>query len=172
MNAGRIVVLGMMVLGMGAVSAHDRLSALSMAQKRAAQAYFRAHALGFSTYYGLYHPGPYWILQQKSLHLTSAQRRQETALKDGMARTTLQDNRRLQKAYALYGRLSQESHPDIARLERAIHAVGDDTARLAVEMIPYHHKAYRRLSPAQQRIYATLVAARVRQALAHHTRNP
>ncbi|MHB1567144.1 MAG: hypothetical protein ACYCXG_10595 [Acidiferrobacter sp.] len=147
--------------------AHQRLTHMTMAQKRAEQSYFRAHALGFSQYFGLHHPGPYWMLKQPALNFTATQRRQETALKNAMAHATLTDNARLRHAYAHYAAVSAVRNVHVTRVRSAVDAVGRATTALALEMVPYHRQAYHLLTTTQKAVYWRLVAARVRKAQAH-----
>ena len=147
-----------------AASGQDRLAHMSIAQRHAAQKYFRAHAFGFSQNYGLYHPGPYWILHHLApFHLTAAQKHQEMMLKLGMARTTVEDNHELKVAYARYQADSIVLHPNVGHIHADIRRIGHIQTALAFEMIPFHQRSYALLNPKQREVYRQLVQIRVQK---------
>ena len=134
-----------------------QLSHMTKEQKMEAQKYFRAHSLGFSQIFKRYHPGPYWILDNaKEFGLTKGQIAQEEKLKDGMAISTITDDRKLQKAYAIYKRNAAATTPNESIIKRDIYNVGKAETLLAWEMVPYHLKGYSILTPAQKKMYTTL----------------
>jgi len=149
-------------LVMASVATASLLSQMSPAQKHAQQKYFRDHAFSFSRHYGLYHPGPYWILHHKdAFHLSTVQFLRETELKFGMARATIRDNKRLKTAYQVYATDSAVLHPDLARIRSDIEVVGRAQTALAWEMVPYHQKGYALLTPTQRDTYQRLVQSRI-----------
>lgn len=155
------VIVGTMLL-LGASPAYAlsaaQLAHMSPAQKKQAQQYFTAHALGFSTF-KKYHPGPYWILANKhAFHLTTAQIKQEGRLKDEMAMRTITDNGILQQAYKQYARDASAAHPPAETIKRDIVQIAKAETQLAWEMVPYHLQGYALLTPAQKAIYAQLAA--------------
>lgn len=165
MNYRFIVQIGMVLsLTMPMTVEAMSLAHMSVEQKHAAQAFFRAHALDFSHGYGLYHPGPYWILREPSLKLTVLQQRQETALKLAMARATLKDSLRVKWADKRYDQLSRQANPNLQQLHMALSAAGVARVVLGWEMIPFHVRAYQLLTPIQKVRYKQLVALRVRAA--------
>ena len=158
-----ILVYGLSVAIIGLFSSSSyalttmQLSHMTKEQKMQAQKYFRAHSLGFSQIFKRYHPGPYWILHNaKEFGLTKNQVAQEEKLKDGMAISTITDDKKLQKAYAIYKRNAAATAPNESVLKRDIYNVGKAETLLAWEMVPYHLKGYSLLTPAQKKIYTML----------------
>ena len=134
-----------------------QLSHMTKDQKMQAQKYFRSHSLGFSEIFKRYHPGPYWILHNaKKLDLTKSQIAQEEKLKDGMAISTITDDKKLQKAYAIYKENAAVAEPKASVIKRDIYNVGKAETLLAWEMVPYHLKGYTILTPAQKNTYSML----------------
>ena len=134
-----------------------QLSHMTKDQKMQAQKYFRSHSLGFSEIFKRYHPGPYWILHNaKKLDLTKRQIAQEEKLKDGMAISTITDDKKLQKAYAIYKENAAVAEPKASVIKRDIYNVGKAETLLAWEMVPYHLKGYSILTPAQKNTYTML----------------
>lgn len=134
-----------------------QLSHMTKEQKIQAQKYFRSHSLGFSEIFKRYHPGPYWILHNaKKFDLTKNQIIQEEKLKDGMAVSTITDDKKLQKAYAIYQENAAVAVPNESVIKRDIYNVGKAETHLAWEMVPYHLKGYSILTPEQKRTYAIL----------------
>ncbi len=134
-----------------------QLSHMTKEQQMQAQKYFRYHSLGFSDIFKRYHPGPYWILHNaKRLDLTKDQIAQEEKLRDGMAISTITDDRKLQKAYAIYKKDAAVAEPKASALKRDIYNVGKAETLLAWEMVPYHLKGYSILTPAQRTTYTML----------------
>ncbi|MGC9271198.1 hypothetical protein [Acidiphilium sp.] len=151
---------GSLLLGLGIASAaQPDLSTMTMAQKTAAQAYFRAHSFDFSTIFSRYHPGPYWILHHEAaFNLTAAQKTKETALKFGMAKATIKDDMILKSAYGRYLADARKDHPSVAVIRHDIDRIGHAETNLAFEMVPYHLKSYAVLNTAQKQTYKTLAA--------------
>ena len=134
-----------------------QLSHMTKEQKMQAQKYFRSHSLGFSEIFKRYHPGPYWILHNsKKFDLTKKQIAQEEKLKDGMAISTITDDKKLQKAYAIYKENASAAEPNASVIKRDIYNVGKAETLLAWEMVPYHLKGYSILTPAQRKTYTML----------------
>ena len=158
-----VLVSGLSVAIIGLASSSSfalttiQLSHMTKEQKAQAQEYFRSHSLGFSSIFKRYHPGPYWILHNaQKLNLTKYQVEQEKKLKYGMAISTITDDMKLQKAYAIYKENAATSMPNEAVIKRAIYNVGKAETRLAWEMVPYHLKGYSMLNPAQKQTYTIL----------------
>ena len=123
-------------------------------------AYFRAHNFDFGANFRRYHPGPAWILQHaQQFNLTASQKTGEAMLKMGMISTTMTDTQKLQEAYKRYAQDSSAADPARSTIHADINAVGKAQTTLAFEMVPYHLKGYALLTPAQQTLYHTLVAA-------------
>lgn len=166
--------LCVMVLGAGALSlpqvvlaareSAPQLSQMTKEQKEQEQKYFRAHSLGFARIFSRYHPGPYWILHhRKEFRLTAGQVQAETRLKLGMARSTIEGNRRLMAAYKVYATDAAAANPSLAKIHSDIEAVGRAQTWLAGEMVPYHLKSYALLMAQQKQIYHRLVLKRLRR---------
>ena len=156
-----VSIVTMLLLGTSSAYAMslDQLAQMSPSQKEQAQQYFRTHSLGFSSIFTRYHPGPYWILKNKSaFHLTPMQIRREEQLKDEMAMRTIADDRALQHAYAKYAKDASAAYPALATIKEDISLVGKAETRLAGEMIPYHLQSYALLDPAQKVTYTQLAA--------------
>lgn len=135
------------------------LSAMSPAQKKQGQEYFRTHSFEFSSIFKNHHPGPYWILAKtKDLQLSSEQIKQQEALKFAMAKTTLSSSAVLQKAYDKYASDASATEPSLALINDDIEAIGKAQTHLARVMVPYHLDAYAALLPAQQVLYRKLAA--------------
>ena len=146
-----------------------QLETMSPGQKKQAQQYFRSHSLEFSSIFKRYHPGPYWILKNKSaFHLTPGQIQRESQIKDEMAMHTIEDDRALQHAYDKYEKDAATAHPALATLKGDIIRVGKAEMRLGWEMVPYHLQGYALLNPAQKATYTQLAA----KTWAQHHRTP
>jgi hypothetical protein len=164
-------ITAMLLLGTSSAYALslDQLARMSPSQKKQAQQYFRTHSLGFSSIFKRYHPGPYWILENKAaFHLTPGQIRREEQLKDEMAMHTIADDRALQHAYVKYAKDASAAHPALATIKNDIIRVGKAETRLAGEMVPYHLQGYALLNPAQKTTYTQLAA----KTWAQHHRTP
>lgn len=168
---GAVVIAGAIVLAVGvkdkvAAQAPDfsKLSAegvgkMTMPEKMQAQHYFRAHSLEFPAIFSAHHPGPYWLLQRRSqFKLTDAQMKEEQDLKLGMAKSTVDDEAVLQKAYAVYASDSTMLNPSVEQITSDIDAVGKAQTSLASEMVVYHVKSYELLNAEQKKTYQNLVA--------------
>lgn len=132
---------------------------MSMLEKMQAQHYFRAHSLEFPATFSARHPGPYWLLKRKSkFNFSDAQMRQEEDLKLGMAKSTVDDEAALQKAYAVYASDSARLNPSVEQITADIDAVGKAQTSLAAEMVVYHVKSYELLNADQKKTYQRLVA--------------
>ncbi|MDD2877079.1 MAG: hypothetical protein PHT60_05735 [Acidiphilium sp.] len=160
---------GSLLIGIGigigiANAAQPDLSKMTMAQKNAAQVYFRAHSFDFSPIFSRYHPGPYWILHHaSSFNLTAAQKTKEESLKFGMAKATIKDDMALQTAYKKYQADAQKDQPSLAVINHDIDRVGRAETNLAKEMVPYHLKSYAVLNTAQKQTYKALAASQAAQ---------
>jgi hypothetical protein len=152
---------GLLVIGLGIASANQPdLATMTMAQKSAAQDYFRSHSFDFSTIFSRYHPGPYWILQHEtSFNLTASQKAKETSLKFGMAKATIKDDMALQTAYRRYQADAQKDHPSLSVIRHDIDRVGRAQTNLAKEMVPFHLQSFAVLDAVQKRTYKTLAAS-------------
>lgn len=121
--------------------------------------YFLAHSLGFAPIFNLYHHSPGWILRRRNqLKLTDQQISEEKAFKLGVQKSTLANIAALRKAYKAYSADAARPNPSIALIKKDIDAVGGDETSLGFEMVPYHVKGYKILTPAQKATYATLEA--------------
>lgn len=155
-----LLAAGSLLIGLGTASAaQPDLSTMTMAQKTAAQAYFRAHSFDFSPTFSRYHPGPYWILHHEAaFKLTAAQKAKETSLKNGMAKATIKDDMILKSAYERYQADARKDHPSLAVIRHDIDRIGHAQTNLAVEMVPYHLKSYAVLNTTQKQTYKALAA--------------
>ncbi|ACK80764.1 MULTISPECIES: hypothetical protein [Acidithiobacillus] len=146
-----------------------QLARMSPSQKKQAQQYFRTHSLDFSSVFKRYHPGPYWILKNKSaFRLTPRQIQGEVQLKNEMAMRTIEDSSALQHAYDKYKKDASTAHPTLAMIKSDIIRVGKAETQLAWEMVPYHLQGYALLNPAQKATYTQLSA----KTWAQHHRTP
>lgn len=135
-----------------------QLSTMSAAQKKQEQKYFATHSFDFSSIFKRYHPGPYWILQNKQqFKLSPDQIKYQEELKLGMAKSTISGNTALQKAYEKYAADAAAPEPSVTAINQDIEDIGKSQTHLALLMVPYHLKAYSALTPAQQTIYRKLI---------------
>jgi hypothetical protein len=138
----------------------SQLGQMTAAQKLQAQKYFNANSLSFSPIFKRYHPGPYWILQERvAFRLTSAQIHEQEQLKNQMAVVTITDGLALRQAYARYARDAAVAHPTVSTMKSDVETIGKAQTRLAWEMVPYHLKAYALLTAAQKSMYPGLAAS-------------
>ena len=131
---------------------------MSLLEKMEAQHYFRAHSLEFPATFSAHHPGPYWLLKRKNkFNFSDAQLKQEEDLKLGMAKSTVDDEAVLQRAYGIYASDSAALNPSVEQITADIDAVGKAQTNLASEMVVYHVKSYALLNADQKKTYQALV---------------
>ena len=136
----------------------EGIGQMSLVEKMQAQKYFRSHSLEFPATFSAHHPGPYWLLQRKDkFHFSDAQLKQEDALKLGMAKSTVDDEAVLQRAYKVYAADSAMLNPSVEQITADIDAVGKAQTSLASEMVVYHLESYALLTTEQKKTYQALV---------------
>ena len=158
-----VICLSTLMSGMAnsATLTNDDIARMSMADKISAQQYFRSHSFDFPSIFSAYHPGPYWILQEKdAFNLSDEQVKQQQTLKLEMAKNTIADETILKQAYKTYAADSAQLNPAIEQITADINAIGKAQTSLASEMVIYHLKSYALLNPNQKLLYVKLAAAR------------
>ena len=158
-----VICLSVLIPAMAnsATLTNDDIARMSMADKISAQQYFRSHSFDFPNIFSTYHPGPYWILQEKdAFNLSGEQVKQQQALKLDMAKNTIEDETVLKQAYKTYAADSSQLNPAIEQITADIDAIGKAQTSLASEMVIYHLKSYALLDANQKLLYVKLAAAR------------